>query len=108
MPPWQIPSFHQLGASLLLSKKSTPLQSSKSRLFFGNAGVWGWASRTQLRDTRVGGIPGNSLWRFVPRATQFNNILWNQHLQKCKKTKDFKYVHNQHLCENRGEGVAIN
>jgi hypothetical protein len=36
--------------------------------------------------------------------TQVNNILWNQHLQNCNKTKDFKYVHNQHLCKNRGEG----
>jgi hypothetical protein len=33
--------FHQLAVSLSLPKKSTPLQSSKSSLFFENAGVGG-------------------------------------------------------------------
>ncbi len=36
VPPWQIPSFHQLADSLSLPKKSTPLQSSKSSLFCQN------------------------------------------------------------------------
>ena len=36
VPLWQIPSFQQLAASLSLPKKSTPLQSSKSRLFCQN------------------------------------------------------------------------
>jgi hypothetical protein len=33
--------FHQLAASLASPKMATPLQSSKSRLFCQNAGVWG-------------------------------------------------------------------
>jgi hypothetical protein len=45
-------SFHQLAASLALPRKSTPLQSSKSRLFLQNTG--GGVSRMQLRDTRGG------------------------------------------------------
>jgi hypothetical protein len=53
----QVTCFHQLAASLSSPKKSTPLQSSKSSLFFGNAGVWGGASRTLLRDTRGMGVP---------------------------------------------------
>jgi hypothetical protein len=44
--------FHQLAASLALPRKSTPLQSSKSRLFLQNTG--GGVSRMQLRDTRGG------------------------------------------------------
>jgi hypothetical protein len=36
VPPRQVLSFHQLAASLSLPKTPTSLQSSKSRLFFGN------------------------------------------------------------------------
>jgi hypothetical protein len=82
----QVTPVHGLAASLAPPKKSTPLQSSKSRLFFGNAGVWGWASRsrlwtlggsrrrlpvpeTQLRDTRGGGYPPAVLSRHSSPAT---------------------------------------
>jgi len=51
--------FQPLADSFTSPKKSSPLESSKSSLFFQNAGVWGGASRTQLRDTRGGGIPQN-------------------------------------------------
>src|SRR6266849_10596412 len=44
----QVTPFHALAASLSLPKKSTPLQSSKSSLFFGN--------------TRGGGAPLRSLY----------------------------------------------
>src|SRR3984893_11849284 len=34
----------------------------------------------------------------------FNKYLWNEHLQKCVKTKDFNYLQNEHLRKTRGEG----
>jgi hypothetical protein len=34
----------------------------------------------------------------------FNKYLWNEHLQKCVKTKDFNYLQNQHLRKIRGRG----
>ncbi len=48
VPLWQTPCSQYFVASLASPKKSTPLQSSKSSLFFENAGVWGWASRSRL------------------------------------------------------------
>ena len=60
VPLWQITSFQQLADSLSFSKKSTPLQSSKSSLFLQN--TRGGVSRTQLRDIR-GGVPLRELVR---------------------------------------------
>ncbi|MCU1239750.1 MAG: hypothetical protein JWO71_476 [Candidatus Acidoferrum typicum] len=37
----------------------------------------------------------------------FNKYLWNEHLQKCVKTKDFNYLQNEHLRKIRGEGAAV-
>src|ERR1700730_12425979 len=36
----------------------------------------------------------------------FNKYLWNEHLQKCVKTKDFNYLQNEHFSKLRGEGAA--
>src|SRR5260370_28412022 len=60
VPLWQITSFQQLADSLSFSKKSTPLQSSKSSLFLQN--TRGGVSPTQLRDIR-GGVPLRDLFR---------------------------------------------
>jgi hypothetical protein len=124
-PPWQIPSFHQLSA--LCSRHSplatSPLFSVLCSLFGAPKKVNSFAIKqiqTLFAKYRGGvGIPSATTGHpgcgvppparsgaFVPRASAFNNSLWNQHLQKCNKTKDFKYVHNQHLCKNRGGGGA--
>jgi hypothetical protein len=50
---WQIHSFHTLAASLPAPKKSTPLQSSKSSLFFGNT-RGGGTSMFRRRATQRG------------------------------------------------------
>jgi hypothetical protein len=36
-----------------------------------------------------------------------NKYLWNEHLQKCVKTKDFNYLQNEHLRKTRGEGRRV-
>jgi hypothetical protein len=42
------------------------------------------------------------------RATApFSKYLWNEHLQKCVKTKDFNYLQNEHLRKTRGEGPHL-
>jgi hypothetical protein len=51
--PWQIHSFHTIANSSASTKNSTPLQSSKSKLFRKNAGVG--HPPVFLADTRGGG-----------------------------------------------------
>jgi hypothetical protein len=50
--PWQIHSFHTIANSSASAKNSTPLQSSKSKLFRKNTEVW--HPPAFLADTRVG------------------------------------------------------
>ena len=44
---------------------------------------------------------------FHPHRRASAIYLSNEHLQKCVKTKDFKYLQNEHLCETGGEGAVI-